>query len=64
MQPQQSQQPQPQRQPIKPNKQPRIYSTEPCFDDCWGDGICNAHYHQINGHDMVQKVEDALDGQL
>lgn len=34
----------------------RKYSEEPCFDDCWGDGIHNAHYHEIDGDGMEIRV--------
>jgi len=33
------------------------YSTEPCFEDCWGDGLPNAHYHEVDGEDVIRKVD-------
>lgn len=37
---------------------PVRYSREPCFKDCWGDGLPNAHYHQVSGNDMLRKVDE------
>lgn len=39
------------------------YETEPCFEDCWGDGLPNAHYHEVTptgarGEDMIRKIDE------
>lgn len=38
----------------------RIYSTEPCFKDCWKDGLYNAHYHEVDGNDMIKKISHSF----